>query len=60
MHLDVVVPFGSEAEVHVPAAAAADVTVVPAAGLAPVRTEPGFVVHRVGSGTWRFVSRSAV
>jgi alpha-L-rhamnosidase len=60
MQLDVVVPVGSDAEVHVPAAGPADVTVAPAAGLVPVRTEPGFVVYAVGSGAWQFVSRSAV
>ncbi len=59
LHLEVEVPVGSTAEVHVPAAATADVTVAPGGGLTPTRVEPGFVVYEVGSGRWRFVSRSA-
>jgi alpha-L-rhamnosidase len=60
MTMDVTVPVSGTAEVHVPARTAADVTVAPAAALAPARVEDGFVVFEVGAGRWRFVSRSAV
>ncbi|WP_020674285.1 family 78 glycoside hydrolase catalytic domain [Amycolatopsis nigrescens] len=52
--LEVTVPVGSTAEVHVPAAAVADVVSPDAVEF--VRAEPGFVVLRAGSGRWRFVS----
>jgi alpha-L-rhamnosidase len=48
--VDVTVPFGATAEVHVPAAG--PVTAPPAARL--VRTEPGFAVHEAPGGRWRF------
>jgi alpha-L-rhamnosidase len=57
LHLTVDVPVGASAEVHVPADGRGDVTAVPDAEF--VRTEPGFVVLRVGHGQWRFISRTA-
>lgn len=56
-HLDVEVPVGAEAEVHVPASGPGAVHVTPAAGAGLVRTEPGYAVFTVGHGQWRFASR---
>jgi alpha-L-rhamnosidase len=55
VQITVEVPVGSTAEVHVPAAAREAVTAHPDAEF--VRTEPGYVVHRVPFGTWRFAGR---
>ncbi|MEU5565241.1 family 78 glycoside hydrolase catalytic domain [Micromonospora musae] len=57
--LTVQVPVGSTAEVHVPTARAGDVEASPGGLVAARRMESGYLVHTVGSGTWRFVSSSA-
>lgn len=59
--LRVTVPLGCTAEVHVPAAALADVQAtseLPATRSAPV-LRGGFVVSTVGGGRWTFTSTSA-
>jgi alpha-L-rhamnosidase len=57
--LEVQVPVGGTAEVHVPAEAVSDVTVVPA----PYAPEPvavdGYCVFTVTSGHWNFTSRTS-
>ncbi|GAA1583180.1 hypothetical protein GCM10009789_41240 [Kribbella sancticallisti] len=57
--LEVQVPVGATAEVHVPSAAAGDVTAVPA----PYAGEPvyadGYTVYTVPSGHWNFTSRTS-
>ncbi|WBQ02820.1 alpha-L-rhamnosidase [Kribbella sp. CA-293567] len=57
--LEVQVPVGATAEVHVPSDAATDVTVVPA----PYAPEPehvdGYCVFTVPSGHWNFTSRTS-
>jgi alpha-L-rhamnosidase len=59
LHLEVQVPVGSTASVHVPSAASADVTAVPA----PYAGEPvhldGYTIYTVGAGHWHFTSRSS-
>ncbi|MFE6409923.1 family 78 glycoside hydrolase catalytic domain [Streptomyces sp. NPDC057837] len=52
--MDVQVPVGAVAEVHVPAAAGDEVSAPD--GARPLRTESGFSVYRVPHGTWRFTS----
>ncbi|TDE10185.1 hydrolase [Jiangella asiatica] len=59
LDLTVVVPVGSTAEVWVPAESADDVTASPSRFVTEVRAEPGWAVYTVGSGQWRFDSRSA-
>lgn len=56
--LSVEVPVGATAEVHVPAGRERDVTASPSGSVSARRMEPGYLVHTVGAGTWRFVSRS--
>jgi alpha-L-rhamnosidase len=57
--LEVQVPVGTTAEVHVPSAAVGDVTAVPA----PYAGEPvwkdGYTVFTVPSGHWNFTSRTS-
>jgi alpha-L-rhamnosidase len=57
--LEVQVPVGATAEVHVPAVAATDVSAVPA----PYAGEPvyrdGYCVYTVPSGHWNFTSRTS-
>lgn len=59
LSLDVVVPVGVTAEVHVPCSGAGDVSAVPG----PYAGEPtyadGWAVYTVGAGQWAFTSRSA-
>lgn len=59
LQLEVQVPVGATAEVHVPAEVASDVTVVPA----PYAGEPvdrdGYCVFTVPSGHWNFTSRTS-
>ncbi|WP_350277314.1 family 78 glycoside hydrolase catalytic domain [Kribbella sp. HUAS MG21] len=59
LSLDVQVPVGTTAEVHVPSARVADVDAVPR----PFAGEPsyadGYTVYTVGAGQWAFTSRSA-
>jgi alpha-L-rhamnosidase len=57
LRLDVEVPVGSEAEVHVPAGADPRAVATPS-GARAVRTEPGFAVFAVGPGEWRFDGRA--
>ncbi|WP_262286789.1 glycoside hydrolase family 78 protein [Micromonospora sp. MA102] len=57
--LTVQVPVGATAEVHVPAARAEDVEASPGGLVTARRMADGYLVHTVGSGTWRFVSSSA-
>ncbi|MFG2053163.1 family 78 glycoside hydrolase catalytic domain [Micromonospora sp. NPDC048930] len=57
--LTVRVPVGATAEVHVPAARAEDVEASPGGLVTARRMADGYLVHTVGSGTWRFVSSSA-
>ena len=56
--LTVEVPVGATAEVHVPAQRPQDVTASPGGLVQARRMEPGYLVHTVGSGTWRFDSTS--
>ncbi len=55
--LDAVVPVGAPAEVWVPAAESAEITVA-AEGAEFVRREDGAAVYRVGSGRYRFEVRN--
>nr|WP_273482696.1 family 78 glycoside hydrolase catalytic domain [Kribbella italica] len=59
LHVEVQVPVGSTAEVHVPSEQPTDVTAVPApyAG-EPVWTD-GYAIYTVPSGHWSFTSRTA-
>ncbi|WP_432948976.1 family 78 glycoside hydrolase catalytic domain [Kribbella sp. CA-253562] len=59
LHLEVQVPVGSTAEVHVPAEDQTDVTVVPAPYAAEPVQEDGYLVYTVSSGHWSFTSRTA-
>ncbi|MFF4051713.1 family 78 glycoside hydrolase catalytic domain [Streptomyces chartreusis] len=52
--MEVRVPVGAIAEVHVPAAGGDEVTAPD--GARHLRTEGGFAVYRVPHGTWRFTS----
>ncbi|MFU8852047.1 family 78 glycoside hydrolase catalytic domain [Micromonospora sp. SL1-18] len=56
--LTVVVPVGATAEVHVPAEREQDVEASPGGLVSARRMEPGYLVHTVGAGVWRFVSQS--
>lgn len=56
--LTVDVPVGATADVHVPAEREQDVEASPGGHVSTRRMELGYLVHTVGSGTWRFVSRS--
>ncbi|MGC4942041.1 family 78 glycoside hydrolase catalytic domain [Kribbella sp. DT2] len=59
LHVEVQVPVGSTAEVHVPSEQPTDVTAVPA----PYAGEPvwadGYTIYTVPSGHWSFTSRTA-
>jgi alpha-L-rhamnosidase len=57
LRLDVQVPVGSEAEIHVPTGPDAGGVTAPE-GARAIRTEPGFAVYAVGHGSWRFTSRT--
>ncbi len=59
LSLDVQVPVGTTAEVHVPSAAASDVTAVPAPYVGEPSYEDGYTVYTVPAGLWNFTSRSA-
>ncbi|AZM64016.1 MULTISPECIES: family 78 glycoside hydrolase catalytic domain [unclassified Streptomyces] len=56
LRLTVRVPVGATADVHVPGGGRSRVTAP--AGAEILRTEPGFVVHRVPHGTWEFTGRA--
>jgi len=59
LSLDVQVPVGTTAEVHVPSAAASDVAAVPAPFVAEPTYQDGYTVYTVTAGLWNFTSRSA-
>jgi alpha-L-rhamnosidase len=59
LQLEVRIPVGATAEVHVPGDQAADVTAVPAPYAGTPRYEDGYAIYTVGSGQWHFISRSA-
>jgi alpha-L-rhamnosidase len=50
---------GTTAEVHVPSAAASDVTAVPAPFAGEASYEDGYTIYTVPAGLWHFTSRSA-
>jgi len=57
--LDVHVPVGMTAEVHVPSESAADVAAVPQSLAGEPAYRDGFTVYTVGAGIWSFTSRTA-
>ncbi|NIK60744.1 family 78 glycoside hydrolase catalytic domain [Kribbella shirazensis] len=59
LSLDVQVPVGTTAEVHVPSARAADVDAVPRSFAGESSYVDGYTVYTVGAGQWAFTSRSA-
>ncbi|MFI6679202.1 family 78 glycoside hydrolase catalytic domain [Kribbella sp. NPDC050470] len=59
LSLDVQVPVGTTAEVHVPSASASDVSAVPAPFVGEPSYEDGYTVYTVPAGLWTFTSRSA-
>jgi alpha-L-rhamnosidase len=59
LSLDVQVPVGTTAEVHVPSARAADVDAVPQSFAGPATYDEGYTIYTVGAGQWAFTSRSA-
>ncbi|GAB2660467.1 family 78 glycoside hydrolase catalytic domain [Kribbella swartbergensis] len=59
LSLDVQVPVGTTTEVHVPSAAASDVTAVPAPFAGEASYEDGYTIYTVPAGLWSFTSRSA-
>ena len=56
LRIDVQVPVGSTAEVHVPGTSRAEV--LAPEGAEHVRTDAEFVVYRVGQGRWHFGGRA--
>ncbi|TCC51221.1 hydrolase [Kribbella capetownensis] len=59
LSLEVQVPIGTTAEVHVPSAAPADVTAVPGQFASEPSYQDGYTVYTVPAGHWSFTSRSA-
>jgi len=59
LSLDVQVPVGSTAEIHVPSARASDVDAVPQSFAGTATYDAGYTVYTVGAGQWAFTSRSA-
>jgi alpha-L-rhamnosidase len=59
LSLEVQVPVGTTAEVHVPSAAASDVAAVPAPLAGEASYQDGFTIYTVPAGQWSFTSRSA-
>ena len=59
LSLEVLVPVGTTAEVHVPSASASDVTAVPAPFAGEASYQDGYTVYTVPAGQWNFTSRSA-
>lgn len=57
--LDVSVPVGATAEVHVPVRAGDAVTVTPDVATVSAASETGFAVYTVGSGDYRFIASKA-
>jgi len=59
LSVEVQVPIGTTAEVHVPSAAPSDVTVVPGQFASEPSYQGGYTVYTVPAGQWSFTSRSA-
>jgi alpha-L-rhamnosidase len=59
LHLEVQVPVGSTAEVHVPSEQQTDVTAVPAPYAGEAVWADGYTIYTVPSGHWSFTSRTA-
>ncbi len=59
LSLEVQVPVGVTAEVHVPSASASDVTAVPESLAGETTYADGYTVYTVPAGRWTFTSRSA-
>jgi alpha-L-rhamnosidase len=57
--LEVQVPVGATAEVHVPAEQVCDVTAVPAPYVGEPVHRDGYCVFTVPSGHWNFTSRTS-
>ncbi|WP_020387701.1 family 78 glycoside hydrolase catalytic domain [Kribbella catacumbae] len=57
--LEVQVPVGATAEVHVPSETASDVTAVPAPYVGEPVHRDGYCVYTVPSGHWNFTSRTS-
>ncbi|MFF1823190.1 family 78 glycoside hydrolase catalytic domain [Kribbella sp. NPDC058245] len=57
--LEVHVPVGMTASVHVPSESAADVSAVPQSSAGEPAYEDGFTIYTVGAGIWSFTSRTA-
>jgi alpha-L-rhamnosidase len=57
--LDIQVPIGTTAEVHVPSAAASEVTAVPAPLAGEATYQDGYTIFTVPAGQWSFTGRSA-
>jgi alpha-L-rhamnosidase len=55
--LEVQVPVGTTAEIHVPSAASSDVTAVPASLAGEATHADGYTVYTVPAGQWSFTSR---
>ncbi|MEV4261710.1 family 78 glycoside hydrolase catalytic domain [Kribbella sp. NPDC049584] len=59
LSLEVQVPVGTTAEVHVPSAAASDVAAVPQSFAGEPTYDDGYTIFTVPAGQWHFTSRSA-
>jgi len=59
LSLEVQVPVGTTAEVHVPSAASSEVTIVPGQFASEPSYQDGYTVYTVPAGHWSFTSRSA-
>jgi alpha-L-rhamnosidase len=59
LSLEVQVPVGTTAEVHVPSATASDVAAVPQSFAGEATYDDGYTIYSVGAGQWSFTSRSA-
>jgi alpha-L-rhamnosidase len=57
--VEIQVPVGTTAEVHVPSVTASDVVAVPAPFAGEASYENGYTIYTVGAGQWSFTSRSA-
>jgi alpha-L-rhamnosidase len=57
--LDVQVPVGSTASVHVPSSATTDVAAVPAPCAGEPVQQGGYTIYEVGAGRWHFTSRTS-
>ncbi|GAA1642080.1 hypothetical protein GCM10009744_35040 [Kribbella alba] len=57
--LDVQVPVGSTASIHVPSSAVTEVAAVPAPYAGEPVQQDGYTIYTVGSGHWHFTSRGS-